>query len=91
MGCSTGNHVRVLARMFPKSSIHGCDIGEDAIQRAHEINKQENLPNVSFSVQDVCDLPPDWSESFDLVTVFDVIHDLAYASKVCITQTFHIS
>lgn len=56
MGCGTGNQARLLAKMFPNSTIHGIDIEPDNIERAKEINKEgssqqvtqdEDLPNFS--------------------------------------------
>jgi ubiquinone/menaquinone biosynthesis C-methylase UbiE len=81
MGCGPGVQVRLLAKMFPNSTFHGCDIGTDAIQMADSLNQQNPLPNLSFSVRDVCELPEEWSERFDLVTLFCVIQNLAYASR----------
>ena len=51
------------------------------MERALQINEEEKLENLSFSVQDCCNLPVDWSEKFDLVVVFDVIHDIPRASQ----------
>ena len=81
MGCNTGAVSRVLATLFPNSHIEGCDIGANAIQRAKQINADQKLANLSFSVQDVCELPADWSDKFDLVVAYNVIHDLAHSSK----------
>ena len=78
IGCGMGVITHRLATMFPSSTFHGMDISPDAIHRAM---KKENLPNLSFSVQDLCYMPSHWSESFDLIMAFDVIHDLPYASK----------
>jgi ubiquinone/menaquinone biosynthesis C-methylase UbiE len=81
MGCGPGVQIHRLAKMFPNSTFHGCDISTEAIQMADSLNQQNPLPNLSFSVRDISELPEEWSERFDLVTVFDVIHDLPYASK----------
>ena len=78
MGCGTGILTALLATRFPQSTFHGCDISPDAIKSASNLRQSSK---VSFSVQDICKLPSDWSESFDLVVVFDVIHDLPFASR----------
>ena len=81
MGCSAGVQSRLVAELFPKSSVHGCDISEQAINRANHINENPHLPNLSFSVKDVHNLPSDWTNKFDLVLAFNLIHDLPYASR----------
>ena len=79
MGCSAGSITSRLATMYPKSTIHGCDIDEDSIKKAQENYAQ--LKNLSFSVKDLCQDLSEWSGKFDLIVTFDVVHDLPFASR----------
>ena len=37
---------------------------------------EKNLTNVTYEVQDATKLPQEWTEKFDVVLCYDVIHDL---------------
>ena len=37
---------------------------------------EKNLTNVTYEVQDATKLPADWTEKFDLIVCYDVIHDM---------------
>ncbi|XP_019632823.1 PREDICTED: uncharacterized protein LOC109476338 isoform X2 [Branchiostoma belcheri] len=76
-GCGRGIAALILAENFPKSTFFGTDISEEAIQWADAKSKERGLANVTFQVQDVAKMPADWSDSFDYVLVWDVIHDQA--------------
>lgn len=72
VGCGSGNAVILMAGAFPDSQVFGFDISEDSIDVASERSKA--IPNATFHVAGVEDIPV--APGFDLVTTFDVIHDL---------------
>ena len=40
---------------------------------------EKNLRNVIYEVQDATKLPTEWTETFDLIVCYDVIHDMGRA------------
>ena len=75
VGCGTGHAVNLLARAYPRSSFVGYDLAPDAIAQARAEAAEWGLPNASFEVQDVRQLPTD--PPFGAVFAFDAIHDQA--------------
>jgi trans-aconitate methyltransferase len=75
IGCGTGHAINLLARAFPASSFTGYDIAPDAIERARDEASRWGLPNASFAVRDVAQLPAD--PPFGAVFAFDAVHDQA--------------
>ncbi len=73
VGCGSGTAALVMAAAFPASTVVGYDIDPRAIARAHDRAAESELANISFELIPAADLPGE----FDLVTTFDVIHDLA--------------
>src|SRR5436190_1421452 len=73
IACGTGHALVVLARAFPASTFVGYDLDEGAIARARAEAQGARLPNVRFEVRDAARLIVD--EAFDVVFVFDAIHD----------------
>jgi SAM-dependent methyltransferase len=73
IGCGTGHAVNILAREFSRSRFYGYDIAEDAIESARSEARNMNLPNASFEIVDVTNLPNE--PQFDFITAFDAIHD----------------
>ncbi|WAQ99295.1 Y2258-like protein [Mya arenaria] len=76
LGCGPGNYTNILAQRFSNSSFVGLDYSEPAIQMANKDKAERGLSNVTFHVGDAHNLPEDWTESFDMVFVYDVLHDL---------------
>ena len=64
-----------MASAFPASTFFGFDVADDAISTARRKASELALPNARFEVLDIAELPPD--PPFDVITAFDVIHDLA--------------
>src|SRR4051794_31261575 len=75
VGCGTGHAVNLLARAYPRSTVVGFDIAADAPDAARAEAKEWGLPNASFALLDVVDLPAD--PPFDAVFAFDAVHDQA--------------
>jgi SAM-dependent methyltransferase len=73
VGCGHGHAVNLIADAFPSSRVTGIDISEQGIGAARAEAKRLRLENARFVVGDALELEP---ASTDLVTAFDVIHDL---------------
>jgi 2-polyprenyl-3-methyl-5-hydroxy-6-metoxy-1,4-benzoquinol methylase len=72
VGCGSGSAVQAMAKAFPTASVIGFDIDARSIERASESVTQANASFVNGGAQDVVASGP-----FDLVTLFDVVHDLS--------------
>src|SRR3546814_4663805 len=63
-----------MAKAFPYSAVGGRDEHEASIERAREAAREAGGPaNVRFEVASAKDSP---GEDYDLVTVFDALHDM---------------
>jgi SAM-dependent methyltransferase len=74
VGCGAGTAVLTMARAYPQSTFTGYDVSESSITRAREAAREEGLANAHFELAGGEALPLD--PSFDLITAFDVVHDL---------------
>ncbi|MGB7859145.1 MAG: class I SAM-dependent methyltransferase [Acidimicrobiia bacterium] len=72
IGSGSGTAAILMAGAYPKSEIFGYDISDDSVALAR--SRSEGMGNVQFDVYSVDEIPVD--PGFDLVTSFDVIHDL---------------
>ncbi|HJQ76856.1 MAG TPA: class I SAM-dependent methyltransferase [Acidimicrobiia bacterium] len=72
VGCGTGTAARLMAEAFPHSTVVGFDVSKESLAVARQ---GEALDNLTFEASAVEEIPTD--PSFELVTSFDVIHDLA--------------
>lgn len=77
IGCGQGHAVNVLARAFPASRCHGIDMSEDGIAAARAEAAGSGPTNTVFRTGDCAAL----TGSYDLITAFDVIHDLARPTR----------
>ncbi len=73
IGCGHGHAANLIADAFPASRVAGIDISEQATKAAQAEARKLRLGNVRFELRDALSLEP---TSYDLVTAFDVIHDL---------------
>ncbi len=80
LGCGQGYAVTLMARAFPRSRFTGWDFAEDGIQAARAHTEGLGLTNARFEVRDLAAL--DASDAYDLITTFDVVHDLAKPEEV---------
>jgi SAM-dependent methyltransferase len=80
VGCGSGHAVNVMARVFPRSRFVGFDFSEEAIAAARAEARELGLANARFEVRDVATL--DLRDVYDLITVFDAIHDQARPKTV---------
>jgi SAM-dependent methyltransferase len=80
IGCGAGRAVSLLAETFPKSSITGYDFSEEGIGLARKEAAAKGLGNAHFEVADIAAI--DEPERYDLVTAFELVHDLARPEQV---------
>ncbi|MER5640020.1 methyltransferase domain-containing protein [Kitasatospora sp. NPDC002227] len=73
IGCGQGHAINVLARAFPASRLLGLDRSEEGVAAARAEAAGWGLTNADFQVGDSAEL----TGAYDLITAFDVIHDLA--------------
>ena len=75
VGCGLGWSTVSLARAFPTARVDGVDFDLASIEAAREIAKQEGVSDrVRFEVRDAAELA---GAGYDLVTFFEMLHDLA--------------
>lgn len=72
VGCGAGTAAILIAEAFPRTTVTGFDVSAGSLDVAR--NRSGNLNNVSFEEYSVDEIPFD--PTYDLVTSFDVIHDL---------------
>ncbi len=72
VGCGSGTAAILMAEAFPNTEVIGFDISGDSIAIAR--GRSEDIANVEFHGYTVEDIPTE--PGFDLITTFDVIHDL---------------
>lgn len=80
IGCGAGHAVNLMAGAFPASRFTGYDFSEDAVLAGRAEARRLGLGNARFEILDAAAL--DVVEGFDLITVFDAIHDQARPAKV---------
>lgn len=73
VGCGHGHAANLIADAFPATRVTGIDISEEGIAAARAEAERLRLANARFEVRDALTIEPG---SYDLVTAFDVIHDL---------------
>lgn len=79
VGCGAGVALLTMARAFPRSQFYGYEISEHALGRAHKNRSDAELANVHFCDATMDPLPCDGS--FDVITTFDCIHDMAHPKQ----------
>jgi 2-polyprenyl-3-methyl-5-hydroxy-6-metoxy-1,4-benzoquinol methylase len=80
VACGTGHALVLLGRAFPASTFVGYDLDEGAVARARAEAGGAGLTNVTFEICDAARL--EVGQAFDLVFVFDAIHDQVDPSGV---------
>ncbi len=83
IGCGDGKIVMQLAKNFPNSNFMGVDLCHEPIESAKTRAQIAGLGNVEFFEADILEYP--FNQQFDLITTFDVIHDLAFPDQVLST------
>jgi 2-polyprenyl-3-methyl-5-hydroxy-6-metoxy-1,4-benzoquinol methylase len=80
VGCGAGHAVNLMAQAFPASRLTGRDFSEEGIAAARAEAADRGLRNARFEVRDVAAIAE--VGAYDLVTAFDVVHDLAHPRAV---------
>jgi ubiquinone/menaquinone biosynthesis C-methylase UbiE len=80
VGCGSGHAINVMAQTFPKSRFTGYDFSNEGVDAGRREARQMGLSNAKFEAQDAATMSG--SAQFDLVTVFDAIHDQAKPRQV---------
>jgi SAM-dependent methyltransferase len=77
VACGGGWSSIAIARAYPNVTVHGYDVDEPSIELARRHAEEAGLADrVRFHVRDGSE-PEDDAGSFQLVTVFEAVHDLA--------------
>lgn len=79
-GCGSGHAINVMAQAFPASHFTGIDFSEQAIATGIREAAERGLTNATFESHDLPEL--DRVEAYDVITVFDAIHDQARPARV---------
>ena len=80
IGCGHGIVLNLMARAYPNSRFAGYDLSEEAIAAARTQAESWGLDNVRFEVEDATRFEE--RDRYQLITAFDVIHDLAHPAEV---------
>ena len=74
VGCGKGASTVLMAKAFPKSQFFGFDYHDKSIEAARAIAAREGLEvRLNFGVAKAKEFP---GKDYDLVTVFDCLHDM---------------
>ncbi|CAE7526372.1 lig1 [Symbiodinium pilosum] len=78
LGCGEGTAPCLIAKHFPNAQVFGIDAWAPSVEAARKKAAASSLPNATFVCGDAADFGDNgnWTGQFDLVTSFDVIHDL---------------
>lgn len=80
IGTGSGHAINVMAKAFPASRFTGIDFSDEGLATARAEAERMGLTNATFVAKDVAALED--SETYDVITVFDAIHDQAKPAKV---------
>jgi 2-polyprenyl-3-methyl-5-hydroxy-6-metoxy-1,4-benzoquinol methylase len=79
-GCGSGHAINLMAQAFPASRFTGIDFSDEAIAAGVAEAARLGLTNATFESHNLPEL--DKSEAYDVITVFDAIHDQAQPARV---------
>ncbi|MFZ0832709.1 MAG: class I SAM-dependent methyltransferase, partial [Mycobacterium sp.] len=79
-GCGRGHAVNVMAAAFPASRFTGVDFSEESLAVGAQEAASLGLANATFERHDLAGM--DVADSYDVITVFDAIHDQAQPDRV---------
>lgn len=84
VACGTGWSSISIAREFPGVHVDGIDIDAGSIERARAHAEREGMTDrVSFLFADAADA--EGAGSYDLVTIFEAVHDMSQPAEVLAT------
>jgi ubiquinone/menaquinone biosynthesis C-methylase UbiE len=76
LGCGHGCSTLIMAKAYPNSRVIGFDYHAQSIQHARWLAEEEGVENVEFEVGTAQDFPGVDGGGYDLVTIFDALHDM---------------
>ena len=79
-GCGSGHAINVMAQAFPASRFTGIDFSDEAIATGIKEATRLGLSNATFESHNLTEL--DKAADYDVITVFDAIHDQAQPARV---------
>ena len=80
IGCGSGHAINVMAQAFPASRFTGIDFSDEGMAVGAAEAQRLGLSNATFLARDVAAL--DLADAYDVITVFDAIHDQAQPARV---------
>jgi SAM-dependent methyltransferase len=80
IGCGSGHAINVMAQAFPASRFTGVDFSDEGLAVGAAEAQRLGLENATFVQRDVAAL--DTAGAYDVITVFDAIHDQAQPARV---------
>jgi len=84
VACGHGHSTLAIARGYPKVLVDGIDLNGPSIVHARELLAGSSLEDrVAFHNRDAAD--PELSGRYDLVTIFEALHDMSYPVDVLTT------
>jgi SAM-dependent methyltransferase len=79
-GCGSGHAINVMAQAYPASRFTGIDFSEEGVAVGTAEAARLGLSNATFACEDLAEL--DIADAYDVITVFDAIHDQAEPARV---------
>ncbi|KAJ1351876.1 hypothetical protein KIN20_008040 [Parelaphostrongylus tenuis] len=91
VGCGKGFHAAFLAQNYPKSNFSGIDITLEAVHLANQQRKDngQTFDNLAFIQMDAGHMDADWTDKYDLVTIFDACHD-QMRPDLCLKEIYRV-
>jgi 2-polyprenyl-3-methyl-5-hydroxy-6-metoxy-1,4-benzoquinol methylase len=81
VACGQGRSTQAIARAYPKVKVDGIDLDEASITAARKLLPGSGVEDrVTFHHADAAD--PGFSETYDVVTLFEALHDMSYPVEV---------
>jgi 2-polyprenyl-3-methyl-5-hydroxy-6-metoxy-1,4-benzoquinol methylase len=81
VACGQGRSSIAIARAYPKVRVDGIDADHASVERAREILVGSGVEDrVTFQERDAADA--ELSGRYDLVTIFEALHDMSYPMNV---------
>jgi 2-polyprenyl-3-methyl-5-hydroxy-6-metoxy-1,4-benzoquinol methylase len=81
LACGLGRSSIAIARGYPKVTVDGIDLDQASIVQAQQLLPASGVEDrVTFHCRDAAD--PELSGRFDLVTIFEALHDMSYPVDV---------
>jgi 2-polyprenyl-3-methyl-5-hydroxy-6-metoxy-1,4-benzoquinol methylase len=81
VACGHGHSTLAIARGYPRVLVDGIDLDEPSIQEARELLSTSGLERrVAFHHRNAAD--PDLAGRYDLVTLFEALHDMSHPVDV---------